>query len=82
MAHQAPLPMEFSRQEYWSELPFPSPGDLLDPGIKPKSPVSPALQVDSSPAELLGKTERVCCLPTGESNHGLPCDMRGSLPLY
>ena len=40
---QAPLSMGFSRQEYWSGLPFPSPGDLLDPGIKPRSPVSPAL---------------------------------------
>ena len=38
--------MEFSRQEYWSGLPFPSPGDLLDPGTKP---TSPALQVDSLP---------------------------------
>ena len=44
--------MEFSRQEYWSGLPFPSPGDLPDPGIKPGSP---ALQVDSLPSELLGK---------------------------
>ena len=35
---QAPLSMEFSRQEYWSALPFPSPGDLPDPGIKPTSP--------------------------------------------
>ena len=35
---QAPLPMEFPRQEYWSGLPFPSPGDLPDPGIKPTSP--------------------------------------------
>ena len=35
VACQAPLPMEFSRQEYWSELPFPSPGDIPDPGIKP-----------------------------------------------
>ena len=35
VAHQAPLTMEFSRQEYWSRLPFPSPGDLPDPGIKP-----------------------------------------------
>ena len=34
-AHQPPLCMGFSRQEYWSELPFPSPGDLPDPGIKP-----------------------------------------------
>ena len=35
---QAPLSMGFSRQEYWSELPFPSPGDLPDPGIEPRSP--------------------------------------------
>ena len=38
VAHQAPLPMGFFRQEYWSGLPFPSPRDLLDPGIKPLSP--------------------------------------------
>ena len=37
-AHQAPPPMAFSRQEYWSGLPFPSPGDLPDPGIEPRSP--------------------------------------------
>ena len=43
VAHQAPLSMEFSRQEYWSGLPFPIPGDLPDPGIEPTSPVSPAL---------------------------------------
>ena len=42
-AYQAPLPMEFSRQEYWSGLPFPSPGDLPDPGIEPMFPVIPAL---------------------------------------
>ena len=40
--------MEFSRQEYWSGLPFPSPGDLPNPGIEPRSP---ALQADSLPAE-------------------------------
>ena len=40
--------VEFSRQEYWSEL-FPPPGDLQDPRIEPTSPVSPALQADSSP---------------------------------
>ena len=34
VAHQAPLFMEYSRQEYWSKLPFPSPGDLPDPGVK------------------------------------------------
>ena len=38
IAHQASLAMEFSRQEYWSGLPFPSPGDLPYPGIKPMSP--------------------------------------------
>ena len=38
VAHQAPLSMGFSRQEYWSGLPFPSPGDLPDTGIKPVSP--------------------------------------------
>ena len=43
VAHQAPLSVEFSRQEYWSQLPFPTPGDLPDPGIEPKSPASPAL---------------------------------------
>ena len=43
IAHQAPLSMGFSRQEYWSGLPFPSPGDLHNPGIKSTSPASPAL---------------------------------------
>jgi len=46
--------MEFFRQEYWSGLPFPPPGDLPDPGIKPRSP---ALQADSLPSELLGKPQ-------------------------
>ena len=41
--HQAPLPMDFSRQVYWSGFPFPTPGGLPNPGIKPTSPVSPAL---------------------------------------
>ena len=43
VAHQAPLSMGFSRQEYWSGLPRPPPGDLPNPGVEPKSPVSPAL---------------------------------------
>ena len=51
-ACQAPLSMEFFRQEYRSGLPFPSPGDLPDPGIEP---MSPALQVDSLPSEAPGK---------------------------
>ena len=46
VAHQAPLSMGFSRQEYWSGLPFPTPGDLPDPGMEP---ASPAWQVGSLP---------------------------------
>ena len=49
VARQTPLSMGFSRQEYWSGLPFPSPGDLPDPGIEPESP---SLQLDSLPTEL------------------------------
>ena len=52
VAHQASQSMEFSRQEYWSGLPCPSPGDLPNPGIKPRSP---ALQVDSLLSEPPGK---------------------------
>ena len=52
VVHQVPLPMGFFRQEYWSGLPFPSPGVLPDPGIEPRSP---ALQVDSLPIEPPGK---------------------------
>ena len=51
-ARQAPLSMGSSRQEYWSGLPFPSPGDISIPGIEPRSP---ALQADSLPTELRGK---------------------------
>ena len=54
VAHQAPLPMEFSRQEYWSGFPFPSPGDLPDPGIELGSP---ALQADSLPSKPPGSPE-------------------------
>ena len=48
VAYKAPLPMGFPRQEYWSRLPFPSPGDLPHPGIELGSP---ALQADSLPSE-------------------------------
>ena len=51
-ARQAPLSMGFPRQEYWSGLPFPSPGDLPDPGIEPGSPI---LQADSLLCEPPGK---------------------------
>ena len=49
LTHQAPLYMGFSREEYWSGLPYPLPGDLPNPGIELMSPVAPALQVDSLP---------------------------------
>ena len=52
VAYEAPQSMGFSRQEYWSGLPFPSPGDLPDPGIKPRSPT---LQGDALPSEPPGK---------------------------
>ena len=57
VAHQSPPSMGFSRQEYWSGLPFPSPGDLPDPGIEPKSP---ALQADALTSEPLGKPVISC----------------------
>ena len=53
IAHQALLPMQFSRQEYWSGLLFPSSGDLPDPRIEPRSPV---LQAGSLPSEPPGKS--------------------------
>ena len=52
VAYQAPPSMGFSRQEYWSGVPFPSPGDLPNPGIEPRSP---ALQADALPSEPPGK---------------------------
>ena len=51
--------MGFSRQEYWSGLPYPPPGDLPNPGIKSASPMSLVLQADSSPAEPLKKPHRL-----------------------
>ena len=52
VAYQAPQSMGFSRQEYWSGVPFPSPGDLPNPGIQPGSP---SLQADTLPSEPPGK---------------------------
>ena len=54
VAHQVPLSMGFSRQEYWSELSFPSPGESSDPGIEPRPP---ALQADALTSEPPGKPE-------------------------
>ena len=69
VTYQASLSMEFSRLEYQSRLPFPSPGDLPDPGIRPRSS---ALQVVYLPSEPLGKTRGVIgptqttCIQNGE----------------
>ena len=70
VARQAPLSMGLSRQEYWSGLPCPPPGDLPNPGIKPGSP---ALQMDSLPAELPGKP---CVTKSAKSLQSCPtlCD--------
>ena len=61
VAYQAPLSMEFSRQEYWSGLPFPSPEDLLDPRVKPGSPT---LQADALPSEPPGKPPKMMVVST------------------
>ena len=60
VAYQAPPSMEFSKQEYWSGLPFPSPEDLPDPGIEPRSPM---LQADALPFEPPGKLLYLMILP-------------------
>ena len=59
VAYQAPPSMEFSRQEYWSGLPFPSPGDLPDPGLEPGFPT---LQADTLPSKPPGKSEKPSAL--------------------
>ena len=64
VARQAPLSMGFSRQEYWSGLPVPSPEDLPNPGIKPGSP---ALQADSLPSELQGRSSGTSVFPNNDS---------------
>ena len=56
VAYQAPPSMGFSRQEYWSVLPFPSPGDLPNPGIEPRSP---ALWADALPSQPPRKLPRI-----------------------
>ena len=65
-SHQAPLSVEFSRQEYWSELPFPPPGDLSDPGIEARSS---ALQADSLLSEWPGKPTTCAGTHNQEGSH-------------
>ena len=68
VAHQAPLSMEFSRQEYCSRVPFPSPGDLPDPGLEPLSPASPALAVRFFTTQSPGKPFKYFYLETITAN--------------
>ena len=72
VAYQAPQFMEFSRQEYWSGLPFPSPGDLPNPGMEPGSPT---LQADALPSEPPGKTKDLV-LRVSPSSTGLPSTVK------
>ena len=83
VAHQAPLSMEFSRQEHWDGSPFPPPGDLPNPGIKPMPPTSPALAsrfFTTSPKSLvLGSVLFSCSVVSNSFRHNrlqharLPC---------
>ena len=69
VAHKASLSMGFSRQEYWSGLPCPSPGGLPNPGIKSKASVAPALQADSLLLGHRGSPEFIStCSKTGCGN--------------
>ena len=84
VAYQAPLSMGFSRQEYWSGLPFPPPGDLLDPKIEP---VSPALAGGFFTTELPGKPELVYKTVEGAGDVGVLKQMKllmaiPSLPIH
>ena len=87
VVYQASLSMGFSRQEYWRGLPFPSPGDLPDPGIKPRSL---ALQADTLPSEPPEKPKPMGCSKSNSkrrvySNTILPQETRkslGNLTLY
>jgi len=81
-AHQAPPSMGFSRQEYWSGVPFPAPGDLPDPGIEPGSPALQAL-----PSELrcygLEPTRLLCPRDSPGKNTGVDCHalLQGIFPI-
>jgi len=91
VAHQAPLSVEFPRQEYWSGLPFPPPGDLPDPGIEPTSPASPAWPgrffITELPVEALcmkSSTKKIqgCCKSKSRESKGINLALNmGVLPI-
>ena len=75
VAHQAPPFMGFFRKEYWSGLPYPSPGDLPDPGIEPRSPTLQANALTSAAATAAAKSLQSCltlCDPIDGSSPGSP----------
>ena len=83
VAYQAPLSMGFSRQEYWSGVPLPSPGDLPDPGMEPRSP---ALHADALPSEPPGTSDvssqlQFCHLFPAIERMGFPCASEGKASL-
>ena len=82
VAHQAPLSRGFSRQEYWSGLPCPSPGNLPNPGNKPVSPVYPALLANSLLLKPLGKP--ISCLHFSKENKwsATPCPFTFQLSIF
>ena len=84
VAYQAPLSMEFSRQEYWGGLPCPSPEDLPDPGIKPGSPVwlNVLIRVPlfSTPWAVVCQSPLFLEFPRQEYWGGLPCSPQGDRP--
>ena len=85
--HQAPLSMEFSKQEYWSGLPFPTPGDLPNPGIEPASLASPLLAggffTNESPGKLYRANSKVQ-IPAPSLTHSelLKSSVSHFFPLY
>ena len=89
VALQAPLSVEFSKQEYWSELPFPPPGDLPGPGIKPMSLLSPALTGGFLPLALpshiqsLGKKKKkLLCLVKYQMHRMISMVLKELFPVY
>ena len=72
VAHQAPPSMGFSRQEYWSGLPFPSPGDLPDPGIEPRSPTLQADALTSAPPGEPHKTPKLSKMGAFQKKFQMP----------
>ena len=88
VAHQGPLSVGFPRQEYWSGLPFPPPGDLPNPGVEPKSPASQAdslpLSHQESPDVFYYRVEQLLGFPGGTSGEEPACLCRryemGSIP--